>query len=287
MKKSDFKVEFDQKQEIWYVIKTTDELTKNHKEIGNIVSGLMPENRDDHLCPVRSFRMYLEHLNLENDFLWQTPLQSINFLNPNVWFSKQHQGKNTLGKFMTQVSLNCKLSKMYTNHSICVTGITVLTRLDFTPSEIMSVSGHKSVQSLSNYQRTQPKQKLTMGKALYQSMTRKEEEIDARRQGTLPATTEQRAIQYDHKKQFSANAHKPLETKNVVPSNAIVPFQPNFKDEVPDFDLVSLLDDIEHSQNTRKNNSVAVTSNNNMVNNTPSTMFSNCKFENVTFNFTK
>ena len=38
MLKSDFTIRFDQKQEIWYIIKTKDELTKNHKEIGEIVT---------------------------------------------------------------------------------------------------------------------------------------------------------------------------------------------------------------------------------------------------------
>ena len=74
MLKSDFKIKFDQKREIWYVIKTKDELTKN-----------------------------------------------------------------------------------YTNHSIQVTSIIVLTRMRFFSSEIISFSGHKSIQSLSNYRQTQPK----------------------------------------------------------------------------------------------------------------------------------
>ena len=56
MKKQDFKLLFDQKQEIWYLIKNKDELTKNHKEIGSIISGVMPEKRDDCLCPIKSYR---------------------------------------------------------------------------------------------------------------------------------------------------------------------------------------------------------------------------------------
>ena len=70
MKKDTFKLDFDGKTETWYVIKAKDELTKNHKDIDETVSGLMPENKDDRLCPVRSYRMYLEHLNPRNDYLW-------------------------------------------------------------------------------------------------------------------------------------------------------------------------------------------------------------------------
>ena len=118
MKEDDFKLLFDQKQEIWYLIKNRDELTKNHKEIGSIVSGVMPENCDDHLCPIRSYRKYIDHLNPENEYLWQLSLKNVNYLDPQVWYGKQHLGKHTLGKFMSEISLNCHLSKMYMNHSI-------------------------------------------------------------------------------------------------------------------------------------------------------------------------
>ena len=76
MQKSDFKLEFNTTTESWMVIKTNDELTKNHQEIGNKIAGVMPENKNylKH-CPVRSYVMYNEHLNPENTFLWQTPLK--------------------------------------------------------------------------------------------------------------------------------------------------------------------------------------------------------------------
>ena len=79
---------------------------------------------------------------------------------------------------MTTVSIFCGLSKVYTNHCIRVTGATVLTRMKFSSSEIMAVTGHKSVQSLAIYQKTQDKQKTAMGKVMHQSMMRKEEEIE-------------------------------------------------------------------------------------------------------------
>ena len=89
----------------------------------------MPENKDDRLCPIRSYRMYVEHLNPKNTYFWQTPAQNINPKTPNVWYTMAHLGKNTLGPFMTEVSKNCNLSRMHTNHSIRVTGCTILRRL--------------------------------------------------------------------------------------------------------------------------------------------------------------
>ena len=72
--------------------------------------------------------------------------------------------------------------------------------MQFSASEIMSVSGHKSVQSLTNYQRTQAKQKVNMGKILYQSMTRKEEEMES---PELQAKSPLKAIEFP--KQQSLN----------------------------------------------------------------------------------
>ena len=70
MKRDDFALCFDTKSEMWYVKKIKDELTKNHKDLENIITGYMPENKDDKLCPVGSYRMYLEKLDPSNDFMW-------------------------------------------------------------------------------------------------------------------------------------------------------------------------------------------------------------------------
>ena len=118
MKVSDFRIQFNTKNETWFVKKVKDKLTKNHKEAENIVSGLMPENKDDRLCPVASFRKYLQHLEPNNEYLWQTPLKNAKKGNPEIWYGMQHMGKNTLSGFMKDVSKNCNLSIMYTNHSI-------------------------------------------------------------------------------------------------------------------------------------------------------------------------
>ena len=58
MLKTDFELKFDTKNKEWHFIKVRDELTKNHKEMENLVSGVMPENKTDVLCPVKSFREY-------------------------------------------------------------------------------------------------------------------------------------------------------------------------------------------------------------------------------------
>ena len=126
-----FKFAFNEKTKTWYIYKEQDELTKNHKDIDEKVSGFMPENKDDPLCPVQSFWKYLQHLHPENNYLWQTPLEKVNTNTATIWYSKQHLGKNTLGNFMVDVSRECQLSKKYTSHSIWVTAATVLTKQKF------------------------------------------------------------------------------------------------------------------------------------------------------------
>ena len=55
MKKNDFAIKFNNDTQEWYVIKVKDELTKNHRDMESLVSGIMPENKTDPLCPVKSF----------------------------------------------------------------------------------------------------------------------------------------------------------------------------------------------------------------------------------------
>jgi integrase len=77
---------------------------------------------------------------------------------------------------MTKLSEGAKLSQIYTNHSIRATGATILTKSMFNPSQIMAVTGHKSVQSLTVYQRTDTEDKKKFNstittKTLYQCDT--------------------------------------------------------------------------------------------------------------------
>ena len=67
-------------------------------------------------------------------------------------------------KFMGRISKAFQLTEHYTNHCIRVTGATNLTRSGkFTAKQIMSVAGHKSLQSLATYQRVHSDEKLMMG----------------------------------------------------------------------------------------------------------------------------
>ena len=239
MKKDHFAVHFDQDSEQWWVVKNKDELTKNHRDPEALIGGIMPQNKDDKLCPVRSYMLYKEHLNPENEYLWQVPLKVFNREDP-VWYGKGKIGKNPLAKFMSSVSVFCGLSRVYTNHCIRVTGASVLTRMKFSSSEIMSVTGHKSVQSLAIYQKTQDKKKIEMEQVIHQSMTRSEDEI------TVPSRQPLRALPPPPPAQ-QLQLPPPAATTSAVQNKenanaAIVPFEPNLdQEEPPSFDIQQLI----------------------------------------------
>ena len=75
-------------------------------------------------------------------------------------------GNNPLVTFMGHLSHDTDLSHVYTNHSIRSTATTFLGRANFTPKQIMSVTGHHSLNSLAVYQKVSQNEKLAMGMAM-------------------------------------------------------------------------------------------------------------------------
>ncbi|CAC5422042.1 unnamed protein product [Mytilus coruscus] len=73
---------------------------------------------------------------------------------------------------MSYLSKKCNLSDIYTNHSIRATGATVLAKNSYCNAQIMAVTGHKSVASLSLYQRVDNDDKIRMGQTLTESITK-------------------------------------------------------------------------------------------------------------------
>ena len=206
---------------------------------------------------------------------------------------------------MKDISKECELSISYHNHSIRAMGITVLTHQDFTNSEIMSISGHKSVQSLSIYQKTAPKQKMEMGNILFQSVAKPEDEIKRPNKQKeieapemkcqLPAPTPCPALPA-----ISQDGRSNMTEGKENTYNEIIPFEANFDDEdtVSDVDLLSALCNFEEnctsntpSKNPHINsvqipvNTPACTTNTNVLNNVPKSLFVNCNVTIGSINF--
>ena len=116
-------------------------------------------------CPVAHFEKYISLLNPNSDRLWQFPVDT--FLSTDkCWFQNKPMGVNTLMNFMSRLSLQANLSQKYTNHSVRATAITLLADANFSPIDIMSSSTHKSIASLTPYQKTSLKRKIEMGGAI-------------------------------------------------------------------------------------------------------------------------
>ncbi|VDI67112.1 Hypothetical predicted protein [Mytilus galloprovincialis] len=132
-----------------YIRIQRDELTKNHKEDTNTAVGKMYEVKDDAKCPVKSFIKYTTKLNTNCEYFFQRPKTTIN--DDSVWYDASPLGHNTLGAMMPAICEKAGLGKRYTNHSLRATTVHVLDEADFAGRHIMSVTGHKSENSLKTY----------------------------------------------------------------------------------------------------------------------------------------
>ena len=180
MNKNTFKLHFDEEINIAYVQKVCDEMTKNHKSKDNeITTGFMPQVFDENgrphkLCPVRSYKNYISHLNPKCDKLWQQPLKCIPRTG-DAWYKAKALGHSPIEKYHGRLFTECQISQYYTNQCIRVTGITNFKHSHCSVRQIMSVSGHKSISSLALYQHVRDDEKLMMGMKLTFNLLRPEE----------------------------------------------------------------------------------------------------------------
>lgn len=278
LKKDHFKLVTDENG-IEYLVQAKDELTKNHRKLETREQrSYMMENKTDPLCPIVSYKKYMQHLNPCNDYLWQTPLQKVDELSAKVWYSKAHMGKNPLSKFMSDLSKNCHLSQIYHNHSIRATGCTITGRR-FNAKVAINWSGHKSVQSLTMYQKVSHEEKLAVSKSLNESLGRPPANALQECENTpaLPSTSRQ-----EHPPQLAIEAPLPENEEN-IPENdttedgkALVPLEIDLNDENWeedfDFDLHKIISDVEKEHQQKKSNNIVQ---NKSV--PKSQMFSGCK----------
>lgn len=134
------------------VIKVSDELTKNHRETD--------ENQDEGVmkatglknCPVATYKLYLSKLNPKQAVFFQRPKSFKPQSGP--WYDNMVLGVKSLERMMKKISAAGNLSRLYTNHSIRSTSITILDQNGVEARHIMSVSGHRSESSLRTYSKT-------------------------------------------------------------------------------------------------------------------------------------
>ncbi|XP_072018850.1 uncharacterized protein [Amphiura filiformis] len=151
LNKDSFKCEVDGSG-IEYLTPTCNEHEKNHpatvNEQYNRKKKLYATN--DAQCPVQAYKLYLSKLHPKCHALYQQPKKNANSHDP-IWYNNCPLGHNTIGNTMKEISLDAKLSQIYTNHSIRATAIRVLNAAGVSDRIICSLSGHRNINSLRSY----------------------------------------------------------------------------------------------------------------------------------------
>ena len=139
-----------------YVSMTHDEATKNHPGGIDDVSSVEKEARmysasDDQLFDgLNCLKMYLQKLNPRCEALFQYPKRAVT-KEDQVWYDNKPLEVNKLAGMMKEISKLASLSKIYTNHSVRATAITLWSDRQVPSRHIMAISGHRSEASLRNY----------------------------------------------------------------------------------------------------------------------------------------
>ncbi|KAK3084776.1 hypothetical protein FSP39_018694 [Pinctada imbricata] len=219
MSKTTFSLKTDPESGLQYITKSADELTKNHR--GNDkenTTGSMPEIPDSPYCPVTSFLKYSQKLHPACDRLWQRPKDTF-CEDDDTWYCNVPVGEKKLKSFLPDLSVACKLTQRYTNHSIRATCATILSRGKYNYAQIKAVTGHKSAQSLSIYQKVNDKEKLQMGQAISQSLTL---------QPSLPPSPKRQALEYQYGHEYTSSTD--IANKSTMPGLEGVDVEKLFSD---------------------------------------------------------
>ena len=131
-----------------------NESTKNHK--GDNLKDKDFESKPrmyangSNSCPITSLKKYLEKRNSDSDHLFQQPRPKVTELD-STWYTSRPVGVRVLNEMMKSISKDANLSRVYTNHSVRATTITLLAHAGVETREIMKVSGHRNEASVRSY----------------------------------------------------------------------------------------------------------------------------------------
>ena len=92
-------------------------------------------------------KQYVSKLNPLCNAFFQQPRPRIRSEDP-VWYANKPLGENSLGNMMKSITTGCNLSKIYTNHSVRATAISLWSDADIPDRQVTFVSGHSNEDSL-------------------------------------------------------------------------------------------------------------------------------------------
>lgn len=124
------------------------------------------------------FKLYKSKLNPEINFFWQRPKQGKIHYNDPRWYDRVRVGHDPIENFMAQLSVDAKLSRRYTNHSIRSTVMGILGE-HYEGRKVIGLSGHKSENTVKQYIRKLPtKTKRDMSGTLTSNILPKQPKLD-------------------------------------------------------------------------------------------------------------
>ena len=124
-----------------------DEATKNHPggltDIPSTEKLARMYEATDENDGCKALKFYLSKLNPECDYFFRYPRKKWNYRDE-VWYEARPIGVNKLDVMMKSISEAAKLSKIYTNHSVRATAITLWSNAGVPNCHIMAIYGHRS-----------------------------------------------------------------------------------------------------------------------------------------------
>ena len=153
LKKSSLKFEEDASGRK-YVTMAHDEATKNHpggmKDVASNEKYARMYETDHPNDGYKALSLYMSKMNPNCKALFQYPKKKW-FPFDDVWYENRPLGVNKLDGMMKEISKEANLSRIYTNHSVRATAITVMSNAGIPNRHIMAISGHRNEQSLAHY----------------------------------------------------------------------------------------------------------------------------------------
>ena len=131
-----------------------DETTKNHpggvSDVESCAKNGCVYKTNSPIDGYSALELFLSKLNPEREALFQYPKRNWR-PSDKIGYENRPLGINKLSTMMKDISSAAGLSRIYTNHSIRATAMTLWSTAGLTNREIMAISGHRNKSSLKRY----------------------------------------------------------------------------------------------------------------------------------------
>lgn len=112
------------------------------------------KNIPDERCHIRLFKLFLNHRPQVSAFYLQCRKDDMPSIN-DMWFTSRPIGVNKLQQFLKHMCSNAGLDSGHTNHSLKATLATRLYHKNVDEQVIMQMTGHRSIEGVRTYKRTE------------------------------------------------------------------------------------------------------------------------------------